>query len=72
MRVHLRLADGSVLAADVHDLADFLGALGCEVAQVFDIDARVDLLVELEPVLRVLGEQVSDFFVVDLEVGCAH
>ena len=34
--------------------------------------ARVDVLLEVEPVLRILCEQVADLLVVDLEVRRAH
>ena len=35
----------------------------------FDVDALVGVLLEVEPLLGVLAEQVADLLVVDLEVG---
>ena len=52
--IHLGFADRSVLGTDVHDLAHFVRVCGCEVGKVFDVDTRVDLLMELKSVLRIL------------------
>ena len=52
--VHLSLSDRSIFGTDGHDLADLVRRLGCEVTQVFHVDARVDLLVKFKSILRIL------------------
>ena len=70
--VHERRADRAVLLARLHHLVDLVRRLDDEAREVLHVHARVDVLLQVEPVLRVLREQVADLLVVDLEVRRAH
>ena len=70
--VHGGGAHRAVLGSDIHNLADLVCRLGCEEGKRLHINTRVWVLLQFKPILWVLREQVADFFIVDLEVGCAH
>ena len=46
-----------------------LDILGDEGGQVLDVDACLRVLLQLEPLAGLLGEQVSNLLLVDLQVG---
>mmetsp|Transcript_21414 Transcript_21414/g.73795 ORF Transcript_21414/g.73795 Transcript_21414/m.73795 type:complete len:204 (+) Transcript_21414:1929-2540(+) len=52
--VHQRRADAAVLLARLHDLVDLVRRFDDERGELLDVDARVDVLLELELVLWVL------------------
>lgn len=67
--IHQSLTNGPVLLSDLHNIKHFLGLLDCKVRQLFDIDTLVGVLVELQPVLRVLCKQVTNLFIVNLNIA---
>mmetsp|Transcript_8478 Transcript_8478/g.12962 ORF Transcript_8478/g.12962 Transcript_8478/m.12962 type:complete len:292 (-) Transcript_8478:213-1088(-) len=69
--VHVSAANMAIEVAFLEHIHQVLGGFHDEGAEVLHIDTGV-LVLELELLLAVLEEQVSDFFVVDLEVGGSH
>ena len=63
--VHGRGANRAVFGSYVHDLADLVGRLGRKERQRLHIHTRVGVLLQLQPVLRVFGQKIADFLVVD-------
>ena len=51
--------NGSVLVSNAHDVLNLADTLGHEWGEVLDVDARVGAFLQLQPMLVVLGEQVS-------------
>ena len=72
MCIHISGAHRPILRTDIHDLTHLISRFGRKIRQVLDIDARVNFFMELESILRVFGEQIAHFLIVDLHVGCAH
>mmetsp|Transcript_49217 Transcript_49217/g.111493 ORF Transcript_49217/g.111493 Transcript_49217/m.111493 type:complete len:244 (-) Transcript_49217:168-899(-) len=69
--VHVRGSHAAVDQAPLQDLVHVLDALDDKGLEVLDVNAVLPIL-EVATLLRVLGEEVPDLLVVDLQVGAAH
>ena len=69
MFIHVGGADFSVQVTNRHNVFDFRLTLADERRQVLDVHARVRPLLELQMLVLVLGQQVSDLLLIDLQVG---
>ena len=58
--VHVRTTDLSVLVTDIHHMLNLLDAFGHKCRQILDINTSVWSLLQLEPHLVVLGQQVPN------------
>ena len=54
--VHVGRADRAILHTNLEHIVDLRHVLDCEEGEVADIDARVRLLVQVQPVLRVFSK----------------
>lgn len=66
--VHLGAADGAVLVAHGHDAVHVVGVVHHEGGEVLDVDADVGALLDLQTQGLVLAQEISDLFVVNLEI----
>mmetsp|Transcript_19890 Transcript_19890/g.46592 ORF Transcript_19890/g.46592 Transcript_19890/m.46592 type:complete len:217 (+) Transcript_19890:1827-2477(+) len=55
---------------NLHDLLEVGGALHDHVRQVFHEHTSLWMVFQLELLLRIFREQISDLFIVDFQVGC--
>lgn len=69
--VHIGRANRAVFHTNLEHIVDLRDVLDGEVRKIADVDTRVRLLVQVEPVLRVFGQQIANFFVVDFQVACS-
>mmetsp|Transcript_107543 Transcript_107543/g.347030 ORF Transcript_107543/g.347030 Transcript_107543/m.347030 type:complete len:333 (-) Transcript_107543:27-1025(-) len=67
-RVHVRLSDAPVREPGLQDLVHLLDALHHEARKVLHVDA-ICAVFQLAPLLWILGQEVADLLVVDLQVG---
>lgn len=67
--VHRCLAHLAQAVSLVHNLLDFCDRLHCEDSEIFHEDALLRVLFQVELGVRVGAKQVSNFFVVDFNVG---